>query len=280
MPAPITSLAERLGRRAKDKLLIINSDDSGMSHSVNRAFLSAWEKGIIRSTTAMVPCPWFPAFAAAAKERGIPVGVHLTTTSEWSLYRWGPVSPKASVPSLLDEHGYFYPDEQIFYGAATEEDVAREFRAQIERFCAHGLEPTHLDSHMGTYHFKDEFFEIAYSLAKEFGCTLRVGFPPRKDRLHKEGYPCVDRLYFDTYDVPDAERVGFYESFLRNLDVGVTELVVHCGTDDAELDAITDGLQKRRAIDAAFFSADSTKRLIEELGIVLIGYKDLQRLVP
>ncbi|MBZ0253951.1 MAG: ChbG/HpnK family deacetylase, partial [Candidatus Methylomirabilis sp.] len=137
-----------------------------------------------------------------------------------------------------------------------------------------------LDSHMGVYHFNDAIFEAALGLAKEFGCTLRVAFPHRKERLHAEGFPCVDRLFYETYDVPDAERFAFYTDLLKNLEPGLSELIVHCGTDDAELDAITEGLQKRRALDAEFFSLDSTARLLKELGVQVLGYSDLKKLLP
>jgi len=280
MSQPIESMAERLGYARDAKVLIVNSDDSGLCHSVNRALLTAWEAGIIRSTTAMAPCPWFRAFVASAKEHGIPVGIHLTATSEWPHYRWGPVAPRHEVSSLLDPHGCFYPDVPTYMENAKSEEVEREFRAQIEHAIALGVEPSHLDSHMGVYNYSEEFFEVAYRLAREYGISLRVGFTPRIERLHNEGYPCVDRLEFGSYDWPDEHRFDFYEEFLRTLEPGVTEMIIHCGTDDPELEAVTAGLQVRRALDAEFWSSERARRLIEELGIELASYDALTRLVP
>src|SRR5947207_11006512 len=62
------SLAERLGYKAADKLLIINGDDSGMCHAANVATIECLEKGLMRSATIMAPCPWFPEIAAYARE--------------------------------------------------------------------------------------------------------------------------------------------------------------------------------------------------------------------
>ncbi len=47
-----------LGYPAEARLLIINADDFGMCHAINEAIFHALKKGVLRSTTLMVPCPW------------------------------------------------------------------------------------------------------------------------------------------------------------------------------------------------------------------------------
>src|SRR3954447_1627838 len=109
------SFAERLGYPADSRLLIIQAD-IGMMHSINRAGFEALEKKYITSATILVPCPWFPEAAKFAKEHpDLDFGLHLALNSEWRPYRWGPVSQRTTVPSLIDADGYFPPTEDIVF---------------------------------------------------------------------------------------------------------------------------------------------------------------------
>jgi predicted glycoside hydrolase/deacetylase ChbG (UPF0249 family) len=145
------SLAERLGYKPTDKILIINGDDTGMCHAANLATIESLEKGLMRSATIMVPCPWFPEIAAYAKQNPEKdFGIHLCHTSEWGRYRWGPVTDREKVPGLLDADGYLWQGVEDVYKHAKPEEALVEARAQIKRALAAGIDVTHLDSHMGT----------------------------------------------------------------------------------------------------------------------------------
>src|SRR5688500_18597377 len=115
------SVNRLLGYPDDARLLIINADDFGMCHAINAATLRALRDGIATSTSLMVPCPWAPHALRLLREHPeIHFGVHLTVISEYSDYRFGPVTSRETVPSLLDEAGNFH-----------REDRHREILAQV-----------------------------------------------------------------------------------------------------------------------------------------------------
>jgi predicted glycoside hydrolase/deacetylase ChbG (UPF0249 family) len=78
------------------------------------------------------------------------LGLHLTLTSEWPSYRWGPVASRNEVPSMLGPDGNRWPDVPFVAQHATAAEVEKEIRDQIERAMRVGIRPTHPDSHMAT----------------------------------------------------------------------------------------------------------------------------------
>lgn len=274
--APEVTVAERLGFSRKDVLLIINADDAGMCHSVNAGIERAMTAGLVTSTTLMAPCPWARDFAERARRNpALKVGVHLTGTSEWRTYRWGPVAPRDKVPSLLDPHGCFWPSAEEFCAHADPREAELEWRAQIEQVLSFGLHPTHIDSHMGVFHFKDELFAAAKRLAEEYQLTLRDGYPPRLKELQAEGFCVVDYLYWDTHDIPLEKRRDHYLEFFNMLTPGLWELAIHPAEPTEELRGVG-GMWQRRGFDLEFFTNAETRELVEGKDIHLIGYDRLQ----
>jgi predicted glycoside hydrolase/deacetylase ChbG (UPF0249 family) len=121
------NLVERLGYAPESRLLIVNCDDLGSSHSANVATFRSLVYGVATSATLMVPCPW--AREAARMLKGFAVGVRLTLTSEYRGYRWRSLTNGASLH-----------DDDSFFPATTEEALQRidadearvECRSQIE----------------------------------------------------------------------------------------------------------------------------------------------------
>lgn len=127
LPTRAETLAERLGYRSDERILILNGDDTGMCHTANQATLDCLGEGLMTSATIMVPCPWFPEIAAFARTHpGSDFGLHLVQTSEWKGYRWGPVASSDQVPGLIDPDGYFWSEAPQVYAKGSPKE------AQIE----------------------------------------------------------------------------------------------------------------------------------------------------
>ena len=103
-----------LGYPQDARLLIVNADDFGMCHTQNVGTFRAIREGLVRSCSLMAPAPWGLHGAQLLRENpDVPFGVHLTLVSEFRTYRWGPLLPSGEVGSLVDESGYFHPDDRI-----------------------------------------------------------------------------------------------------------------------------------------------------------------------
>src|SRR5262245_40960209 len=94
---------DRVGGPAGKRVVILPADGVGVCYEANQAAQEALTRGDYRSAAAMVPCPWFNEMATwCVAHPNHDVGLHLTLTSEWKYYRWGPVAPKEQVKGLLD----------------------------------------------------------------------------------------------------------------------------------------------------------------------------------
>jgi predicted glycoside hydrolase/deacetylase ChbG (UPF0249 family) len=273
----VASLAERLGRPADARLLIVNCDDLGMCHSANEGVFSALRDGLATSATLMVPCPW--AREAAAQYRGEDVGVHLTLNAEWELYRWGPITV---APSLLGGDGGFPRTVADVWDHADLDEVRRELRAQVERAILWGFDVTHLDSHMGTLQLRPEFFDVYLDLAVEFALPLRLSGRSTQEFV---GFPFRDLADGDGVVAPDHlvvySGVGGRESFdlmLADVRPGVTEIFLHPATDHAELRALAPDWERRVDDHRLLTDGAALGERLAAAGIELIGWRELRDL--
>jgi predicted glycoside hydrolase/deacetylase ChbG (UPF0249 family) len=284
------SLAERLGYQPTDQLLIVNGDDAGMCHAANQATIECLEQGLMRSSTIMVPCPWFPEIAAYAKahpERDF--GIHLCHTAEWNKYRWGPVAAREQVTGLLDPQGYLWHEVPDVYAHATPEEALIEGRAQIRRALDFGVDVTHLDSHMGTLQLNPEYLKVYLQLAVEFDLPVRMasqetltrnGYPELRDKFSAKGIVFPDYFVYDELKNEGKNVRAFWLDIVKGLKPGVTELYIHAGLPTDELKAITGSWGTRSQEFETFTRDPEMKKLIAEQKIILIGYRalrDLQR---
>jgi chitin disaccharide deacetylase len=279
------TLPERLGYPADAKLLIVHADDLGMAHSINAATIKALESGLVSSGSIMVPCPWLPEIGAYARTHPeADLGLHLTLTSEWTSYRWGPVLSKDRVSSLLDRNGYFYLTESEAASHANGREVEAEIRAQIDRARAFGIQPTHLDSHMGTLYQNKALFETLLRVARDNKLPVRISkeWIASTDYLSSilsPGDIAIDRIITIGPGVPAQGWSNFYADAIKSIQPGVTEMIIHIAYDDEEMRAATvdhpDWGAAWRQRDFEFFTSDTFRRLLQENHIKLITWREI-----
>jgi predicted glycoside hydrolase/deacetylase ChbG (UPF0249 family) len=282
------SLQERLGHPARARLLVIHADDLGMSHSVNRATFEALQKGWITSSSILVTCPWFPEVARFARENpAADLGIHLALNSEWTGFRWGPVSSREAVPSLLDGDGYLPLVETAVVERAKPAEIERELRAQIERARAAGIRISHLDSHMATLFSTPEFFEVYRRMGAAYDLPLLI------ERLGARGGSeapwakttqadaLVDRVVSIAPGVAPGQWLDAYEKLLSPLPPGAYELIVHLGYDDDEMRGATadhpDWGAAWRQSDFDLVKSQAFHDFLREQGFVLVRWGDLAK---
>jgi predicted glycoside hydrolase/deacetylase ChbG (UPF0249 family) len=287
--AQLQHIAEKLGYPADSKLLIIHADDLGVAHAQDRASFQALEEQDVTAASVMVPCPWFTEVADFAKSHPeADLGLHLTLTSEWKTYRWGPVAPRDQVASLLDPNGYFYPDNGPVAAHAKPEEAEREVRAQIKRALAMGIHPTHLDIHMGTLAATPPLYSVLIKVAHEYHLPyMAVRLPGRQGeemmKLVSANDIVLDHLVMFPPKTPADQWTSGYVKAIESLKPGLSEMIVHLADDDSEMRAITvdhpdyGAAWRQRDFDAV--RSPEFKQALKQNHIILVGWRELDKLV-
>ena len=287
LPAQTRTVAERLGYPRDAKLLILHADDLGFTHSADAASFDALDKGVISSASIMVPTPWITEVAAYARAHpDADLGLHLTLTAEWETYRWGSVESKDKVPSLLDPDGTFPNNDSVVAARAKIEEIELELRAQIQRAMALGIRPTHLDSHMfsllATPALLATYVKIAHEYHLPFLALRGNPFGAASMPLGANDIP-LDALIQEFEESTPEKWMEFYVNAIANLKPGLTEIIVHLGHDDAELQAVT--VNQRpwgsawRQRDYDVVNSPEFKKALQNNKVILIKWRDLQKLV-
>ena len=281
-------IIKALGYSEKDKLLMIHADDAGLSHSENMATIQSLKAGSVISYSIMAPCPWFFEMAEFAKDNPqYDCGIHLTLTCEWEKYRFGPVLPIKEVPGLVDEYGHFYKKRDLLHKNASNEEVRKELRAQIEKALKFGVKPTHLDSHMYSVAARHEFLEIyrdlgeIYDLPVFFNKQLitEMGLDARKSILEDD--IVSDNLFLGTFtDFEKGRLVNYYDQVLDNLPPGFNVLILHPAFDNHEMQGITINHpnfgSEWRQLDFDYFTSEKCKARIKDNKIKMITWREIK----
>ena len=251
--------------------LIIRSDDAGMSHSVNMGLERLIATGLPVSVSVMFPTPWYQETVEILKRHpAVAVGIHLTLTSEWKHYRWGPVLGRAAVPTLVDADGYFFPSSEALYRNHPDvREVEQELRAQIERARRSGLRVDYVDYHMATAVRSPEIRALTERLAREFGLGMSEYFGEARDNPQ--------------YAAAPSSKGDSLHAMIGRLHSRFNLLVTHVGMDDPELGALVDmntdnplpDMSKHRQGELDALTSRRFREALEAHNVRLITYRQL-----
>lgn len=271
-----TRAAEAPSERSDGQIrLVVRADDIGSCHAANLACIKSYREGIVRTVEIMVPCPWFNEAVKMLKENpGLDVGVHLTLTSEWQYYKWGPVT---EAPSLVDKQGHFYPATSQrssfppntgFLDAKPDiGQVEKELRAQIELALQNIANVSHLSCHMGTARSTPQLRALVKRLCEEY--KLPVDTPGAK---HVPGFAGGGKATAEQMEATLAKT-------LENLGPGLWILVEHPGLDTPEMQTMGHigywNVAAHRDGVTRAFTSEKVKSVIRRRGIKLVSYHDI-----
>lgn len=285
------SLLEDLGFADGERVVVVHVDDIGMSDAANAGALRALE-GTATCGSVMVPCPAFEAIAQVARERPtLDLGVHLTLNAEYETHRWGPL--RDDVPGLTSPDQGMWRTTAEVIEHASESEVERELRAQIDRALEAGIDVTHIDSHMGTV-LHARFVEIYLALARDYRLPAflprisreqversRLGHSLERMRARiaqaeADGLPVFDGFDADSLHFEPGRGLAHNTKRLDGLVPGLCYLITHCAQGGAELAKITPDSWRQRAEEAELYSEGTMERELRSRSIRTLGMRPLR----
>lgn len=283
----------RMGYTEHDRVVIVHADDMGMCHASTAVLDSLFGTGVVTSASIMMPCAWAGmAVAWSVAHPQADIGVHLTLTSEWTQYRWRPLAAHDAQHGMVDADGYMPRSTAEVFAQADRAAVQREIAAQYALARAWGLQPTHLDSHMGTM-FGDGMMPHYLALGAHAGAPVfvvnlseaeleRGGFdaPTRAyqrgvmQHLRTQGIPLCDHIR--ALDLGNAAAgLDATKQLFHDLPAGLTYFIHHPALDTPELRALAPDWQAR-VRDHAVMTSPELREYVRAQGIHLIGWREIQ----
>ena len=312
MNSQIDNIAERLGYDKDAKLLIIHADDIGIAHSINIASFDAYKNNGINSGSVMMISPWVKEVAEFHKDYPqYDIGVHLTLTAEWKNYKWGGLSSSNEIQSLLNDDNEFYDNTRDVNINADPEEVRKELQAQIDYARSLGINPSHIDSHMGAIAVNKDIWRVYIEVGHK-NRLVSMAIKSRISSLFDEDFPVPDYIVpvNDMYMLyPEADRTSLesiagedvantlivndvykyddffklYSSKVESLAPGLNVFLLHLGYDNEELRAVTVDHPEYgslwRQLDYDVFNSKEFKKVLKDNDIKLVTWGDIKKVV-
>jgi len=278
------TLAEQLGYSEDSIIVIVHADDIGMHIDQTDGTFDTMKHGMVKTGSVMVPCPDFERVAMFWKEDpSLDLGIHLTLNSDWgNKYGWGTVLPKNQVHSLYNSKGIMWRTPKELMANMEVDEAINELEAQIMKVLKAGIKPTHIDAHYGNYYMSSDLAEGVMMLSRKYNLPMK---PHRayREKMHRMGFVFPDTMWM--FFVLHGEGINpqirkkVYDNWFRELQPGVHEIVIHSSFMNSEWSSIIGRFNSYlRSGDYKYWSNPETKAFAEELGIIFIGYRELQKL--
>lgn len=233
----------------RNRFLVVNADDFGLSEDTNRGIMEAHQQGIVTSASLMVRYP--ASLKAADYGRAHPelsLGLHFDI-GEWA-YRGGEWVELYRVVPFDDA-----------------EEIESELAWQLQTFRAMvGQDPTHLDSHQHI-HREEPARSILIHTAQELGIPLRECSPSIRyiggfygQASHGEPWP-------------QGIRLAALVDMLEHLPEGISELGCHPGLDAA----LNSAYREERIIEVITLCDPLLRSALGAFGITTISFREAQQ---
>lgn len=245
--------------------VIFNADDFGYSKAINLGIIQAHKNGILSSATLMANMPGFEDAVKLAKENPeLGVGVHLTLTCGYPVL--------SDVPTLCQENGKFhkltYYEKQF---DISQEELYKEWDAQIKKVIHAGIDPTHLDSH---HHINrlPPMKEVFIELARKYKLPVRNNFDVPKD------IKTVNRFFLG-FDLLGIDKEIWKPMTINNLiqdclTFGTVEVMCHPGYLD-HIVLENSSMAEQRAFVLKELQVAEYRKLLNENNIEIVTYRDI-----
>ena len=260
----------------------------------------------------MMISPWVKEVAEFHKDYPqYDIGVHLTLTAEWKNYKWGGLSSSNEIQSLLNDDNEFYDNTRDVNINADPEEVRKELQAQIDYARSLGINPSHIDSHMGAIAVNKDIWRVYIEVGHK-NKLVSMAIKSRISSLFDEDFPVPDYIVpvNDMYMLyPEADRTSLesiagediantlivndvykyddffklYSSKVESLAPGLNVFLLHLGYDNEELRAVTVDHPEYgslwRQLDYDVFNSKEFKKVLKDNDIKLVTWGDIKKVV-
>ena len=260
----------------------------------------------------MMISPWVKEFAEFHNEYPkYDIGVHLTLTAEWKNYKWGGISSSNEIQSLLNDDNEFYDNTSDVNINANPEEVRKELQAQIDYARSLGINPSHIDSHMGAVAVNKDLWRVYIEVGHK-NKLVSMATKSRIFNLFDQGFPVPEYIVpvNDIYMLyPEADRTSLeivagediantlivndvyeYDDFfnlyatkVKSLTPGLNVFLLHLGYDNEELRAVTVDHPEYgslwRQLDFDVFNSDEFKKVLKDNDIKLVTWGEIKNVV-